>query len=156
MRSDRMPRGPRPTTAHNSDLAIVKVGVVDALTVEAVEDDVFERDGLDRVELIREPLRGEVEPAGDDAVAGEAGKVDFHVASVGLRSSAGHAPNVRLRPGPVARSRVAARTTGRWERCGLVRSGGVVGGGDRHAGRDPDPRGMTRRRSGFLAFDGDP
>ena len=85
----------------------MKVGVVDPLTVEAVEDDVFQGDGLDRVELVREPLRGEVEPAGDDAVAGEAGEVDFHVASVRLGSSAGHAPNVRLRPGPVARSRVA-------------------------------------------------
>ena len=72
------------------------------LTIEAVEHDVLQGDGLDRVELVRQPLRGEVEPAGDDAVAGEAGEVDFHAASVRLGSSAGHTPNVRLRPGPVA------------------------------------------------------
>ena len=117
------------------------------MAIEAVEDDVFEGDGLDRVELIREPLGGEVEPAGDDAVAGEAGKVDFHIASVGFRSQAGHTPNVRPQPGPVARGCVAARTTSLSERCGLVRSGRVVGGGDRHhEGAHPDPRGMTRLR----------
>ena len=134
MRSARMPRGPRPTTAHNSDRAIVKDGVVDPLTVEAVEDDVL-RGGRPRpLELIRQPLRGEVEPAGDDAVAGEAGEVDFHAARVGRRSWAGHTPNVRLRPGPVASAPCGRVHQQPWRegvvRCRLVGSGVVVA---RHA-----------------------
>ena len=70
------------------------------MTVEAVEDNVFEGDGLDRVELIGEPLCSERETALDDAVAGKAGEVDIHAARVDRACSASHAPNVRLRPGP--------------------------------------------------------
>ena len=104
-------------------------GVCDALTVEAIEDDVFEGDGFDRVELIREPLRGECEPALDDAVAGEAGEVDIHAARVDRDRSSQPRPECQDPARTIPTARVAGRTTGLGVRCGRALSGEVGVGG---------------------------
>ena len=58
---------------------------VDAVTIETLEDDILQGDGRCRVELVSKTPLPQVELTRDQAIAGEAGELDLHAASIGRR-----------------------------------------------------------------------
>ena len=55
------------------------------MTIETLEDDVLQVDGRCRIELVSKTPLPQVELTRDEAIAGEAGELDMHTASIGRR-----------------------------------------------------------------------
>ena len=141
-----LPRGPAPTTAHSCGALDRERRGRHPMTVEAIEDDVV-RGRSPRPAFSSSVSRFEpqMEPAGDDAVAGEAGEVDVHAPC--RERPVPPPPERHARPDPPVMKHPAHE--GR-RGCGALRrwrSGAVAVVTARTGGAGPTPPRAPRRRA---------